>query len=235
MTKEHLEAGGIVYPAMDQLDFTGPFEVLASLRDSTFRVIAKSREPVADVRGLVLSPNSTFTECPQLDVLLVPGGPGQEALMEDEATLGFLRAQFEGGAWLLPVCTGALLCGAAGLLRGVRATTHWSAFPLLPYFGAIPVKERVVVDGRIVTAAGVTSGIDGALRLAALLRGETTAQVVQLFMQYAPEPPFRSGTPEEAPAAVLEIAKRISEDTAGRREATARRVAGKLGVALPGK
>jgi cyclohexyl-isocyanide hydratase len=125
-----------------------------------------------------------------------------------------------------------LICGAAGLLRGIRATTHWSAWSLLPYFGAIPVNERVVVDGRIVTAAGVTSGIDGALRLAALLRGEMAAQVVQLFIEYRPEPPFRSGTPDEAPAAVLAVAERFSEPLARRREQTARRVAAKLGISL---
>ena len=225
-----LEIGGIVYPAVDQLDFTGPFEVLASLRDARFHVLAKSREPVRDFRGLVLTPTLEFGQCPQLDVLLVPGGQGQEALMDDEPTLSFLREQFEGGAWLLSVCTGALICGAAGLLRGVRATTHWSALHLLPYFGASPVNERVVVDGRIMTAAGVTSGIDGALRLAAMLRGEISAQVVQLFMQYAPEPPFRSGTPEEAATAVLEMARRFSEPMAQKREQTARRMAEKLGV-----
>jgi cyclohexyl-isocyanide hydratase len=230
MTEKHLEIGGIVYPAMDQLDFTGPFEVLASLRDSAFHVLAKTRDPVRDARGLILTPQLSFAESAQLDVLLVPGGHGQEELMEDEPTLSFLRAQFAGGAWLLSVCTGALICGAAGLLRGVRATTHWSAFHLLPYFGATPVNQRVVVDGRIVTAAGVTSGIDGALRLAAMLRGDTVAQVIQLFMQYAPEPPFASGTPDEAAAPVLAAANRFSEAIARRRDETARRIAAKLGV-----
>ncbi len=230
MTQKHLEIGGIVYPAMDQLDFTGPFEVLANLRDCTFHVLAGSLEPVRDARGLLLTPTLRFGQCPQLDVLLVPGGHGQEALMDDELVLSFLREQFEGGAWLLSVCTGALICGAAGLLRGVRATTHWGVAHLLSCFGAIPVNERVVVDGRIITAAGVTSGIDGALRLAAMLRGETAAQLIQLFMQYAPEPPFRCGTPDEAPAAVLETAKRFSEPIARSREQTARRAAERLGV-----
>ena len=230
MTEKRLEIGGVLYPGMDQLDFTGPFEVLASLRDSTFHVLARTRQPVQDFRQLILTPTLQFDECPQLDLLLVPGGHGQEALMDDESTLSFLRAQFEGGAWILSVCTGALVCGAAGLLRGVRATTHWSAFHLLPFFGAIPVNERVVVDGRIITAAGVTSGIDAALRVAAMLRGETTAQVIQLFMQYAPDPPFRSGTPAEAPAAVLDIATRFSETMAQHREQTARRVSARLGI-----
>jgi len=230
MTAAHLQVGGLVYPGMDQLDFIGPFEVLASLRDSTFHVIGKTHDPVRDFRGLILTPECGLDEAPRLDVLLVPGGQGQEGLMEDEAAHSFLRSQVEGGAWLLSVCTGALICGAAGLLRGVRATTHWRAFHLLPYFGAIPVNERVVVDGRIVTAAGVTSGIDGALRLAAMLRGDTAAQVIQLFMQYAPEPPFASGTPHSAPPAVLAVAERLSEAVARQREATARRIAAKLGI-----
>ena len=230
MTEKHLEVGGILYPAMDQLDFTGPFEVLASLRDSTFHVVAGTRQPVRDFRQLILTPAVQFDECPQLDLLVVPGGPGQEALMDDEPTLSFIRAQFEGGASILSVCTGALICGAAGLLRDIRATTHWSAFHLLPFFGAIPVNERVVVDGRIVTAAGVTSGIDAALHVAAMLRGETVAQVIQLFMQYAPEPPFHSGTPAEAPPAVLDIAQRFTATLTQQREQTARRLSARLGI-----
>jgi len=230
VTEKHLEIGGLIYLGMDQLDFTGPFEVLASLRDSTFHVLASTRQPVQDFRQLILTPTLQFDECPQLDLLVVPGGPGQEALMDDESTLSFLLAQFEGGASILSVCTGALICGAAGLLRGVCATTHWSAFHLLPLFGAIPVNERVVVDGRIITAAGVTAGIDAALRAAAMLRGDTVAQVIQLFMQYAPEPPFRSGTPAEAPPAVLDIAERFTATLSQQREQTARRIAARRGI-----
>jgi cyclohexyl-isocyanide hydratase len=128
------------------------------------------------------------------------------------------------------VCTGALICGAAGLLKGRRATTHWAAFHLLPFFGAIPVNERVVVDGEMVFAAGVTAGIDGALRVASELRGEEAAQSIQLYMQYAPEPPFNSGTPETAPAAVLEGARRAVKAITEQREITARRVAARLGI-----
>src|SRR5262249_47226464 len=133
---------------------------------------------------------------------------------------------------IFSVCTGALLCGAAGLLRGRRATTHWSAFHLLHYFGAIAVNERVVVDGTWVFAAGVTAGIDGALRLAADLRGEEAAQVIQLHMAYAPEPPFDSGRPETAPGPVLQQAQRSVEAITAQREQTARRVAAKLGIAV---
>ena len=148
-----------------------------------------------------------WPDAPQLDVLHVPGGFGQEALMEDAEVLGWIRRQAAGARSVFSVCTGALLCGAAGLLKGRRATTHWASFHLLPYFGAIPVNERVVVDGTWVFAAGVTAGIDGALRLAAELRGDDAAQAIQLYMVYAPEPPFDSGTPETAPAAILAQAR----------------------------
>ena len=143
--------------------------------------------------GLRLAPDATLKEAPQLDILHVPGGRGQEALMEDEEVLGWLRAQAEGAKKVLSVCTGALLCGAAGLIRGKRATTYWASFDLLPWFGAIPVDERVVVDGDWIFAAGVTAGIDGALRLAAEVRGVPAAQLIQLDIAYAPERPFRAG------------------------------------------
>ncbi|MDB5610151.1 MAG: AraC family transcriptional regulator [Bradyrhizobium sp.] len=174
-----------------------------------------------------------WRDAPQLDVLHVPGGFGQEALMEDEEVLGWIRQQAAGARNVFSVCTGALLCGAAGLLRGRRATTHWASFHLLPFFGAIPANERVVVDGNFVFAAGVTAGIDGALRLAAELRGDAAAQAIQLYMVYAPEPPFDSGTPETAPAAILEQARQSVRGITVQREETARRVASRLGIAVP--
>jgi cyclohexyl-isocyanide hydratase len=153
--------------------------------------------------------------------------------MEDEEVLDWLRRQAAGAHSVFSVCTGALLCGAAGLLKGRCATTHWASFHLLPFFGAIPVNERVVVDGNWVFAAGVTAGIDGALRLAAKLRGDAAAQAIQLHMVYAPEPPFDSGTPETAPAAILEAARRSVAGIITRREETARRVATRLGITVP--
>jgi cyclohexyl-isocyanide hydratase len=163
----------------------------------------------------------------------VPGGFGQEALMEDEALLAWIRRQAAGARSVFSVCTGALLLGAAGLLKGRRATTHWASFDLLPYFGAIPVNERVVVDGNWVFAAGVTAGIDGALKLAAELRGDEAAQTIQLYMVYAPEPPFNSGTPETAPPAILERARQSVSTITAEREQTARRIAARLGVTMP--
>jgi cyclohexyl-isocyanide hydratase len=227
----HLQIGSLLFEGLDQIDLTGPFEVFARIPNTTYRVFAKTTAPVRDVRGLRISPDAALPDAPQLDVLHVPGGFGQEALMDDEEVLGWIRRQAAGARCVFSVCTGALICGAAGLLKGRRATTHWAAFHLLPFFGAIPVNERVVCDGDMVFAAGVTSGIDGALRVAAQLRGDEAAQAIQLYMQYAPEPPFNSGTPETAPTAVLEGARRAVKGITEQREATARRVAARLGVA----
>ena len=229
----HLNIGSLLFEGLDQIDLTGPFEVLSRIPNATHRIYAKSIAPVHDVMGLRITPDATLAEAPQLDILHVPGGRGQEAVMEDEDVLGWLRRQAEGAKKVLSVCTGALLCGAAGLIRGKRATTHWASFHLLPWFGAVPVDERVVIDGDWIFAAGVTAGIDGALRLAAELRGDEVAQAIQLHIAYAPEPPFDSGTPETAPTAILDQARRAVRGITAQREATARRVAARLGIAAP--
>jgi cyclohexyl-isocyanide hydratase len=226
----HLNLGAIIFPQVDQTDFTAPFEVLSRLPNSTFHVLGKENKPLKDVRGLILTPEKTLFESPPLDLLLIPGGYGQEALMEDEVVLSFIREQAVNATYIFSVCTGALICGAAGLLKGVRATTHWSALHLLEYFGAIPTDERVVIDGRLVSAAGVTAGIDGALQVSALLRGARVAQEIQLHLQYAPEPPFDSGTPASAPPEVLEAARLTSQKITEARLLTAKHIAEKLGV-----
>jgi len=226
----HLQIGSLLFEGLDQIDVTGPFEVLSRLPNSTYRLYGKTAEPVRDLNGLRLTPDAGLSDAPQLDVLHVPGGAGTEALMEDAEVTDWLRTQAGGAHTVFSVCTGAFLLGAAGLLRGRRATTHWVSFHLLPFFGAIPVNERVVIDGTWVFAAGVTAGIDGALRLAAELRGDEAAQIIQLHMAYAPEPPFDSGTPESAPAAVLESARRAVAHVTARREVTARRAAARLGI-----
>jgi cyclohexyl-isocyanide hydratase len=231
----HLQIGSLLFEGLDQIDLTGPFEVLSRIPNSTYRIYGKTTEPVRDLKGLRLTPDAALAAAPQLDVLHIPGGFGQEALMEDEEVLDWIRRQAAGARSIFSVCTGALLCGAAGLLRSRRATTHWASFHLLPFFGAIPVNERVVVDGNWVFAAGVTAGIDGALRLAAELRGDEAAQTIQLYMVYAPEPPFDSGTPETAPAAILHEARQSVLGITARREETARRVAARLGIAAPGE
>ena len=225
-----MNIGIIIFPRMDQIDFTGPFEVLSRVPGAAVQVLWKEKTPVRDIKGLILTPERTLAEAPPLDVLVVPGGPGQEALMEDEAVLSFIRDRAAKARYVYSVCTGALICGAAGLLKGVRSTTHWASFDLLKYFGAIPVDERVVLDGKHLSAAGVTAGIDGALRLAALLRGDRAAQEIQLGIEYAPEPPFDSGTPKTAPPEVLESSRAAVRPLTKAREATARRIAAKLGV-----
>jgi cyclohexyl-isocyanide hydratase len=226
----HLHIGVLIFPRMDQIDFTGPFEVLSRVPDSTVHVFAKEKEPLRDIKGLILTPELALDETPPLDVLVVPGGPGQQDLMEDEAVLSFLRDRASKARYVYSVCTGALICGAAGLLKGVRATTHWASFDLLKYFGAIPVDERVVLDGKHLSAAGVTAGIDGALTLAAILRGDRAAQEIQLGIEYAPKPPFDSGTPKTAPRDVLEAARAATAPLTKMRIETARRVAARLGV-----
>jgi cyclohexyl-isocyanide hydratase len=229
----HLQIGSLLFEGLDQIDLTGPFEVLSRIPNATYRIFGKTPDPVRDIRGLRLTPDAALADAPRLDVLHVPGGFGQEALMEDETVLAWIREQAAGALCVFSVCTGALICGAAGLLKGRRATTHWASMDLLPFFGATPVNERVVVDGNIVFAAGVTAGIDGALRVAANLRGDEVAQGIQLYMAYAPEPPFNSGTPETAPPAVLEKARLSVRTISDKRLQTARRVAQSLGIAMP--
>jgi cyclohexyl-isocyanide hydratase len=229
----HLNIGSLIFDGIDQIDLTGPFEVLARIPNSTYRLYGKTGGMIRDLKGLRITPDAAIAEAPQLDVLHIPGGFGQEALMEDEEVLSWIRAQAAGVHSIFSVCTGALVCGAAGLLKGRRATTHWASFHLLPWFGAIPVDQRVVVDGDWVFAAGVTAGIDGALQLVAELRGEAAAQGIQLYMAYAPEPPFNAGTPETAPPEILSQMQQLVAPVTVQREATARRVAARLGVTPP--
>lgn len=225
-----LQIGSLLFDGLDQIDLTGPFEVLSQIPNSTYRIFAKTAEPVRDLHGLRLTPDALIADAPQLDLLHVPGGYGQEALMEDIALLAWIRGQASGAKCVFSVCTGALICGAAGLLKGRRATTHWASMQLLPFFGATPVNKRVVMDGNMIFAAGVTAGIDGALRVAAELRGDEVAQAIQLAMQYAPEPPFNSGTPEAAPPDIVERARHSLSAITAQRERTARRVAQRLGI-----
>lgn len=226
-TKQHqqiLKIGSVLFDDMDQIDFTGPFEVLASLSNVTYTAYGLSLQSVRDCHGLRLVPDAILEDAPQLDVLHVPGGPGQQAHMEDQRLLSWLQQQAGGARCVLSVCTGALLLGAAGLLRGRRATTHWASLDVLPIFGATVVTERVVTDGSFVFAAGVTAGIDAALMVAAELRGLDEAQAIQLAIEYAPEPPFSSGTPETAPPHVLQAVTARGKPLLDGRLETARRI-----------
>ena len=226
-----LHIGIVIFPRMDQIDFTGPFAVLARVPNAKLHVIGVQPGPLRDHLGLSLTPDVALADAPALDVLQVPGGPGQEAMMSHEPVLRWIRDHAAAGKPVFSVCTGALICGAAGILKGRRATTHWAAFDLLPYFGATAVRDRVVVDGNLVSAAGITAGIDGALRLASLLRGDAAAQRIQLDIQYAPEPPFHAGLPDTAPRDVLAAVTAKYQPLTEVRRATARRIAAQLGVA----
>lgn len=221
----HLTIGCLVFPRMDQIDFTGPFEVLSRIPDATVHVMAKTLAPVRDIQGLILTPEIAIAQAPRLDVLLVPGGYGQRELMEDDEVLSLIREQGESGRMVLSVCTGALLCGAAGILSGRMATTHWSSWDLLPYYGAVPTKSRVVVDGNLVSAAGVTAGLDGALVAASLLRGDAAAEEIQLSIEYAPAPVFQAGSPDSASEEVVGSFSRRYEPMRIARELDAQRYA----------
>ena len=207
-----LHIGFLLFPKVQQLDLTGPYDVLASLPDARIHLIWKDLAPITSSTGLVFTPTTTFEDCPPLDVICIPGGAGVGPLMEDAETLSFIVRQAAQARYVTSVCTGSLVLGAAGLLQGRKATTHWAYHHLLAPLGAIPVKDRVVRDGNLLTGGGITAGIDFALALVAELVGAQEAQAIQLQLEYAPAPPFNAGSPETAPADVLAIAlQRVAE------------------------
>jgi cyclohexyl-isocyanide hydratase len=217
--------GILVFPGVQQLDLTGPYEVFASLPDTKVHLIWKDRAPITSATGLVLGPTMTFGECPKLDVICVPGGGGVNALLEDAETLAFIRAQAKQARYVTSVCTGSLVLGAAGLLKGRKATTHWYSHDFLERFGAIPIHGRVVRDGNLITAGGVTAGIDFGLAVVAELAGQAQAEAIQLGLEYAPAPPFNAGTPDEAPAAIVAAVREQLAATRKAREAIIDRLA----------
>jgi len=193
----------LVFPDMTQLDLTGPYEVLARLPGAEILLLWKSLDPVRSEHGLTILPMAALSSCPPLDLVLVPGGAEINPLLEDAEILGFLRRVAAEACYVVGVCTGSLVLGAAGLLRGRRAATHWMSRELLRSFGAAPVADRVVVDGKFFTGGGVTAGIDVALTVAAEIAGKATAEAIQLGIEYDPAPPFASGSPEQADPAIL--------------------------------
>jgi cyclohexyl-isocyanide hydratase len=201
-----LRIGLLLFPRMNQLDLTGPFEVFSRLPDTQVLLLSKNPEPVEADTGLRLLPNATLRDCPTLDVVCMPGGPGVNALMEDAEVLDWLRGQAAQARYVGSVCTGSLVLGAAGLLREKRATSHWASRDLLAAFGAVPTAGRVVRDGNLFTGGGVTAGIDFALTMVAELAGSQLARAIQLQIEYAPAPPFDAGTPESAPTDVVRAA-----------------------------
>jgi len=218
-----LQIGLLVFPKVTQLDLTGPVQVFSSVPGAKLHLIWKRIEPVQSDSVLVLTPTTTFAECPQLDVICVPGGFGTDDLLNDEEVLGFLRRQADGAKFVTSVCTGSLVLGAAGLLRGYRAATHWSAMDCLPALGATPTNTRVCIDRNRVTGGGVTAGIDFALTLVSMLLDCASAEAIQLRLEYNPAPPFNSGSPDTAPPEVLALMKeRIAPSQARRHQAVGR-------------
>ena len=196
-------SGLLVFPDLTQLDLTGPYEVLARLPGAETLLLWKSLDPVRSEHGLRIQPMATLASCPPLDLILVPGGGGINPLLEDAEVLDFLRRAAREARYVVGVCTGSLVLGAAGLLRGRRAATHWMSRDMLRAFGAEPVAKRVVIDGNLFTGGGVTAGIDVALTVAAEIAGKAAAEAIQLGIEYDPAPPFASGSPDRADPAVL--------------------------------
>ena len=217
--------GFVLFPRLTQLDLTGPYEILARMRDAQTLLVAKSLDPVRAERGLAIVPTATFGDCPPLDLVCVPGGPGINDAIGDADILGFLRKTAKHARYVTSVCTGSLVLGAAGLLRGKRAACHWLSREALRAFGAEPTSERITVDGNVITGGGVTAGIDFALRVVEELRGKAAAEAIQLMVEYDPHPPFDAGSPERAGPELVERIRAAAEPLLRERDAAVARAA----------
>lgn len=208
----------LLFPNVTQLDFTGPAQVLSRLGNTTLQLVAKTRDPVPTDAGFAIHPTHILDEVSAATILCIPGGLGVTDALEDPELLAWTRHVAERAEWVTAVCTGSLLLGAAGLLDGYRATTHWASHHLLEAFGAVPVQGRVVFDRNRATGGGVTAGIDFGLALAAVIRGEDHARLIQLSLEYDPQPPFDSGSPDKASPAVLARYQALARRDAGERD-----------------
>jgi cyclohexyl-isocyanide hydratase len=202
-----LNFGFLLYPGLTQLDLTGPFEVLSRMPGAKVHLVWKQPGVVTSDTGLGLSATVGFDDCPPLDMVFIPGGGGQIELMTDDKVLDWVAERGAQARWVTSVCTGALVLGAAGLLRGYKAATHWAFMPLLGVFGAVPTDERVVVDRNRITAGGVTAGIDFGLRLVGEVAGAEVAKNIELYLEYDPAPPYGTGHPRRAPAEMVANAR----------------------------
>jgi cyclohexyl-isocyanide hydratase len=224
-----LQIGLVIFPRVTQLDFTGPLQVFSSVPGAKVHLIWKRIEPVATDSVMMLTPTVSFADCPQLDVICVPGGGGTDDMINDEEMLDFLRRQAKGAKYITSVCTGSLVLGAAGLLQGFRAATHWTAMDFLAPYGATPTKTRVCVDRNRITGGGVTAGIDFALTLVSIMVDRETAEMIQLRLEYNPAPPFNSGSPDTAPPEILARMKAKIAPAQLRRGEANHRAAARLG------
>jgi cyclohexyl-isocyanide hydratase len=223
-----LQIGLLIFPKLTQLDLTGPVQVFSSVPGTKLHLVWKRIEPVPSDSVLTLTPTTTFADCPPCDVICVPGGAGTDDMVNDEEVLAFLRQQADGAKYITSVCTGSLVLGAAGLLKGYRAATHWSARDHLAALGAIVSNERVCVDRNRITGGGVTAGIDFALTLVSHLVDRKTAEAIQLRLEYNPAPPFNAGSPETAPSDVLALVNERVASSKGRRAEAVARAAARL-------
>jgi cyclohexyl-isocyanide hydratase len=214
-----MNIGMLVFPDITAIDYVAPADLLVRIPGAQLQLVWKHTEPIRTELGWEFRPTASFDSCGTLDMVVVPGGPGIEALLSDEETLAFLSRQAQGAKWIVGICTGPLVLGAAGLLQGYRATCHWGSHALLSLVGATPVGERVVVDRNRITGAGMTSGIDCALQAIALASSAEVAQGVQLFAEYDPQPPFDTGAPHKAPPALVQAARTRLQPIVERRRA----------------
>lgn len=216
-----ITVGFLIFDNMQLLDIAGPYDAFKCVSEIDVHLISETMQPVSTTSNITFHPTDSITTAKQLDVLCIPGGKGVNALLENQPVLDFIRNQSPKARYVTSICTGALVLGVAGLLKNRQATTHWTALNYLEYFGAKPSRERVVVDGKVITAGGVTAGIDFGLTLIAELFDIDTAKMIQLQLQYDPQPPFDCGTPEKAPQTLID---KISQQDkyAQRREAIMR-------------
>ncbi|WP_219214322.1 DJ-1/PfpI family protein [Variovorax boronicumulans] len=230
-----MQVNFLLFPALTQLDLTGPFEVLARAPGFKIDFVSPSMDPVHSDRGLTLLPTATFATSLPCDILVVPGGPGTDDALVDPAWVEFTARQAAGAQFVMGVCTGSLLLGAAGLLRGKRAACHWQALEFLPAFGAIPDESRICIDGNLFTSGGVTSGIDMALKAVSLILDEDAARQIQLQIEYDPEPPFEGGTPRTSPEHIVERCLKATRERFALRSQAVTQAVSAMGGAAAGR
>lgn len=219
----------LVFPNVTQLDLTGPAQVLSRLGNTSVNLVWKDKEPVPTDAGFPLLPTATFDDIDRVDILCVPGGLGTMEMMQDRAVLAWLQKVAANADWVTSVCTGSLVLGAAGLLKGYKSACHWASVDQLAFFGATPVRQRIVEDRNRFSGGGVTSGIDFALALAARIRGEDHAKFIQLAIEYDPHPPFDAGSPDKVSPEILDRYYALIEKAVPEREAKVKAIAAALG------